>query len=65
MIRDKDKNAWNTAWPRLRDLPESEQKVFSQWLDGQTRPELIGEKRQDAYFPWDYERWKKGKPVID
>lgn len=48
------------AWPRVRDLPEVEQAVFTHWLVGQTCP-LIGDlpmDEQDGYYPWDYDRWK-------
>jgi len=54
-------------WPRIRDLPESERKPFLKWLCGQTCPlvEGIPMKDQDFYYPWDYDRWKAGLPVID
>lgn len=54
-------------WPRARDLPEAERKAFGEWLCGQTRPwlENTPDSEQDAYYAWDYKRWKEGKPVID
>ena len=54
-------------WPRLRDLPEEEQAPFLKWLVGQTRPLEAGVpmEEQDFYFPWDYDRWRLGLPVID
>lgn len=57
----------NYEFPRIRDLPVSERQTFSTWLIGQTRPWIEGvvEEEQDAYFPWDYDRWKEGKPIID
>lgn len=52
----------NQEWPRVRDLPKSERKPFTRWLAGQGRPWLDGLalQEQDGYFPWDYERWKRG-----
>jgi hypothetical protein len=49
-------------WPRLRDLPEEEQEPFREWLRGSTIPHLVGvaDEDQDAYYPWDYIRWKGG-----
>ena len=54
-------------FPRIRDLPKNEQPYFEHWLWGQTRPLIEGlpDEEQDAYYPWDYERWKEGLPVID
>lgn len=57
-------NIMETKWPKIRDLPEIEREPFTKWLEGQTRP-LIEDSIQDAYFPWDYEDWKKGFPVWD
>lgn len=59
-------NKYN-KWPRIGDLPKNEQAPFDAWLSGQTRPWIEGEdeKNQDAYYPWDYDRWKQGKPIID
>lgn len=56
-----------TDWPRIRDLPEAERRPFGKWLCGQTRPRLEAapDHEQDAYYPWDYSRWKEGKPVVD
>jgi hypothetical protein len=56
-----------TQWPRIRDLPEPERNPFTKWLEGQTMPWIEGEpvENQDAFYPWDYERWKAGKPIID
>ena len=53
--------------PRLRDLPTVEQKPFDEWLVGQTRPMIEGVpmEEQDAYYEWDYKRWKEGRPIID
>jgi len=53
------------SWPKIRYLPEPERKPFSEWLTGQTRPWIDEEKIQDGYYPWDYERWKAGKPIVD
>lgn len=58
-----------THWPRIRDLPESERVEFHQWLSGQTCPLLTGVsfEDQDAFYPWDYERWQQsvaGKKVL-
>jgi len=56
-----------TKWPRVRDLPKSEQQAFSEWLAGQTRP-LIDDlpmEEQDAYYQWDYDRWKAKLPITD
>lgn len=55
-------------YPRIRDLPKEEQEPFSDWLGGQTCP--VGDTKTpmsewDWYYPWDYERWKKGLPIID
>ena len=54
-------------WPRLRDLPEHEREWFAKALDGQTLPWVEGlpASEQDFYYPWDYDRWKQGKPVLD
>jgi len=54
-------------FPRIRDLPQEEQGDFDRWLDGQTRPLIDGIplEEQDFYYPWDYDRWKKGLPIID
>lgn len=56
-----------THLPRVRDLPKREQKAFRKALNGQTVPLINGlpYDEQDAYYPWDYERWRKGLPVID
>ena len=49
-------------WPRIKDLPEEERKPFRKWLGGQTVPVIEGlpMSEQDAYYVWDYERWKEG-----
>lgn len=54
-------------WPRLRDLPEEEQKPFLAWLRGQTCPHLEDAlpEDQDGYFPWDYYRWKENSQIWD
>lgn len=54
-------------WHRIKDLPEGEREPFERWLRGQTRPWIEGlpMEEQDAYYQWDYERWKLGLPVID
>lgn len=52
------------TYPRLRDLPEDEQKPFKRWLRGQTIPleEGVPMEDQDFYYPWDYDRWvRQGK----
>lgn len=61
------KNLNPDNWPRIRDLPEKEQAPFRKALGGQTVPLVTAFPAgdQDFYFPWDYERWKKGLPVID
>lgn len=50
-------------WPRISDLHEDERVPFALWLCGQIVPWLEGEpvESQDAFYPWDYERWKKGR----
>lgn len=54
-------------YPRIKDLPEDERAPFTAWMEGQTMPLIEGlpMEEQDAYYPWDYKRWKEGKPVID
>lgn len=54
-------------YPRLRDLPEAEREAFKKRLTGQTVPVVHGVPmdEQDFYYPWDYDRWKRGLPVID
>jgi hypothetical protein len=54
-------------WPRMRDLPENERAPFNKWLNGQTCPVIEGIpiEEQDAYYPWDYDRWKRGHPIVD
>lgn len=59
-----------SKWPLMRDLPENEQGPFAKWLTGQTRPlimdgDKIAEGNQDAYYPWDYDRWKSGLSILD
>jgi hypothetical protein len=56
-----------THWPRIRDLPIDDQEPFRKWLRGQTFPIIKGVPgdEQDAYYEWDYQRWKQGLPVID
>lgn len=53
--------------PRIRDLPENERGPFSKWLNGQTVPRIVGERmeNQDGYYSRDYERWKRGLPIVD
>ncbi len=50
-------------WPRIRDLPEVERQPFLDFLVGQTIPTIIEEGvpagTQDAYYPWDYDNWKR------
>lgn len=55
-------------FPRIKDLPSSEQREFSKWLMGQTCPYLKGVpyEEQDAYYQSDYDAWKaslRGEPV--
>lgn len=52
---------------RIGELPEDEQALFTKWLHGQTMPlpRVGGIYVEDAAFPWDYDRWKAGKQVID
>lgn len=54
-------------WPRLRDLPEPERAAFRKALGGQTVPWVDGvpQEDQDFFYPWDYERWKAGRPPLD
>lgn len=54
-------------YPRIRDLPTVEQRPFLTWLTGQTRPyiEVAPAADQDAYYPWDYLRWKDGQEPDD
>lgn len=54
-------------WPRIRDLPERDRAPFDKWLEGQTRPYLTLQDNsdQDGYFPEDYDRWKRGRQIID
>lgn len=63
MSDNKDKR----EWPRIQDLPEEERFPFAEWLYGQTCPwvEGVPADEQDAYYPWDYQRWKRKWPVID
>jgi hypothetical protein len=51
-----------SGYPRIRDLPEKEQEPFREWLRGSTIPHLDGVPmdEQDAYYSWDYVRWKGG-----
>ena len=54
------------TWPRLRDLPETEQGVFAHWLFTQTRPLLndVSDDEQDAYYQHDYDLWiEQGRPL--
>jgi hypothetical protein len=55
------------GWPRLRDIPDNERAPFDAWLDGQTRPLVnsVPDEDQDFYYPWDFDRWKAGLPIID
>lgn len=57
----------------IPELPENEQKPFSDWLTGQTLP-IIDSEGENAYncaWKWDYDKWKayfeKGQiaPVTD
>lgn len=52
-------------YPKLSDLPIEEQARFRTWLSGQTLPYNTKDPEEFHYYPWDYERWKAGKPVID
>jgi hypothetical protein len=54
-------------WPRIRNLPEAERVPFNKWLIGQTVPMIEGApmEDQDAYYPWDYQNWKRGGPITD
>jgi len=56
-----------SGWPRIRDLPEEDREMFGEWLTGSTTPHLEGLpwEEQDAYYPWDYVRWKGGLPNDD
>lgn len=51
-----------TAWPRLRDLPETERTAFAGWLadNGATCPEIPGEPdyEQDGYYAHDLDSWR-------
>lgn len=50
-------------WPRIKDLPQEEQAKFREFLVGQTCPLIeelpLGAEQQDAYYPWDYENFKR------
>lgn len=48
-------------WPRIRNLPEAERQPFIEFLVGQTVPWIEGEpmEDQDAYYPWDYDNFKR------
>jgi hypothetical protein len=54
-------------WPRIKDLPIDQQEPFNAWLSGQTCPFIEGVKiaDQDAYYPWDYDRFARGLAVVD
>jgi hypothetical protein len=54
-------------WPRMRDIPEADRQSFTACLEGKTRPLIDGEsdENQDAFYQHDYERWKRGLPVVD
>lgn len=54
-------------WPRVRDLPIAEQRPFTRWLAGQSRPYLIlaADADQDAYYGWDYDRWKRSQKASE
>lgn len=56
-----------TNWPRIKDLPQAEQEPFKKWLAYQTVPWIDGlpPVEQDAYYPWDYQRWKARMPAFD
>jgi hypothetical protein len=56
-----------TAYPRIRDLPVSEREPFAAWLIGQTVPMITDspDSEQDAYYPWDYDNWKRKGPILD
>jgi hypothetical protein len=56
-----------TAYPRIRDLPVSEREPFAAWLIGQTVPMITDttDGEQDAYYPWDYDNWKRKGPILD
>ena len=64
-------NTPDETWPRLRELPIAEREPFTAWLCGQASPAItkngvpIPRGEQDAYYPWDYARWKKGLPAAD
>lgn len=49
------------SYPKIRDLPEEERSLFTEWMTGQTRPHLPGEGIQDGYYPQDYDRWQYEK----
>ena len=67
----------NYQYLRIGELPEDEQAPFIKWLEGQTMPlpgipEVYVDDKSgwsewimDAAFPWDYDRWKAGRQVID
>lgn len=56
-----DSNTPKPEWPRIRELPDAEREPFSKFLTGQTLPLMEGVpmSEQDAYYPWDYENWKR------
>lgn len=62
-----DKFHEKITYSRICNLSANEREKFSKWLWGQTCPMLdyLPMSEQDGYYDWDYERWKKGLPVID
>lgn len=55
------------AFIRKSDLPDDLKEEFRKWLVGQTipMPMLDGELVEDAVYPWDFDRWNNGRPIID
>lgn len=67
------KHIKNETYVVIPELPEEQQRPFSEWLIGQTLPVIDdeGENRYNCAYKWDYDKWlaywQKGKnaPVYD
>jgi hypothetical protein len=44
----------------ISELPENEQKPFSEWIYNQTVPLVDGKDPNDCAWRWDYDKWKRG-----
>lgn len=49
------------VYARIRDLPTEERGPFMEALQGKTVPMIEGvpQAEQDAFYPWDYQSWKR------